>query len=318
MNKHQAITTARPGRQRLIRARRRATYWGGLGALAGLAAGLHVVWNTLAADWEMLATSEPGTLADTLLSVLVFDGLYVGLVLVVIASLFLTGAGLLGAVAGFALPRKISPVIDILPLGVTFAIVGKAIGLVDFFEGVPLGGFLMLGSYFVFHALFGAPLWTRLPWGLSFSESGTRVIDLPRDRLRLRLLPEMSIWQEPADLAFRRFDGPLPKGWETIETRELGNDCYQIDEVASKRGFRQMLYRLEDDEGGGTRLSVEMTLNGLSPLAFVELWTRPYCEDYLDHLDARLAGREDPSVYGALVGKLAEKAAPPSPEAQPA
>lgn len=47
-------------------------------------------------------------------------------------------------------------------------------------------------------------------------------------------------------------------------------------------------------------IAIKITLTGIAPMSLWDFWSRNFAEDYADHLEARLHGRKDKSLYGHL------------------
>ena len=70
-----------------------------------------------------------------------------------------------------------------------------------------------------------------------------------------------------------------------------------------KNGFvcgQDMAYALTPTGADTTDLTIQATLTGMAPMSLWDFWSRNFAEDYADHLDARLHGTKDVSLYGHL------------------
>lgn len=286
-----------------IRRRQRIVTWATLGMLVGSVAALEVQPNEIANQWSYVVAAE-GDAYWTALTRFFFDALVplAGLIAIT-AILFGAVTGAIGFVAA-SLPHRIGTLADGLALGSTLMVLMDLLQISPALRSIPHGRFLDLATIWLTMIALSGVVWNHLPWGLSYRDRSARVLPVPVSKARDRLIAHRVPDQPLADAAVGGHDPDMPADWQPVITRREGSHSYRVDEPASALPWRRMSYRLEEVQPGATRVEIEIELNALSPLAWWDVATRPYGEDFLDHIEARLCGRPDHSTYGRLANKL--------------
>ena len=135
----------------------------------------------------------------------------------------------------------------------------------------------------------------------------SRTVQMPRGIVEPRLIPGTDD-ADLADVAWIGGDIPRP-GEVAVKVKRLDDDSFLIREDHSGRAkqYREMWLKFSSQDPETTTFEISVTLGGIAPIAWWEFWTRPFAEDYCEHLVARLTGTRDGSIYGRLTKRLRRK-----------
>lgn len=252
--------------------------------------------------WTATVTAENGLYLAELKSFFMLSALPAALA---VLALTLTGA-VIGALLGAAtarLPQRAIGIIDAVMLFTAGVALLETAGVLPLLRALDLGPAATLAlSWVVVFALSGM-LWNHLPFGLTLRQTVSRTVPVPVHLARDRLLPDRDPAVTLADAALSHAGDEVPPGFVTVTQHRLSIDRHRLSDAPSHGVRRQLTWQITDAGAGCSRLTAEIVITGLSPIAAWELFTRGFGEDYLDHIAARLTGRPDPSVYGAEVAR---------------
>ena len=147
--------------------------------------------------------------------------------------------------------------------------------------------------------------WRFLPFGFTYKGTATRTLPLAMNAIADRLIPGRDSTADLADIAIRK---SIPMAGECAVDLRIAPDfpdtemAFDLREEATG-GFvsaQEMRYRLKKTTANETEITVEVVLEGVSPMTFWDFWSRPFAEDFADHITARLTHAPDRSLYGAI------------------
>ena len=186
------------------------------------------------------------------------------------------------------------------------------VALVILFEGLGLAGQIKdrlggVGTILFYWAVIMSTshfLWKRLPFGLSYTGHATRIISMPMDAVANRLLPGRDPSVDLADIdILNRPPGPEEKTASVDVTQDnddgLAFSLHHVGQGTFVRDQR-MHYKLTPLGQNETEMVFKTSLSGLAPMSFWDFWSRNFAQDYADHIEARLLGRKDASLYGFM------------------
>lgn len=276
--------------------------WALLGALVGMISTLSVQSGDIATEWSNVAAADGADYWNTLLWFGI-DTLLPLAVLIVLAGVLF---GLIAGAAGFIvalLPRRIGTLADGVALAAMVLTLLQMVGLSQTVRDLPGGWVVDLATIWFTMILLSGIVWNRIPLGLSYRKSAARRIALAlpqaRDRLQPLRAPDVAL----ADAAVGGHDSDMPEDWQQVQTERDGSEAFRVDDLPGLLPWRRLRYRLTEPTAGETQIEIDVDLRALSPLAWWDVATRPYTEDFLDHLEARLLGKPDRSTYGMLAEK---------------
>ncbi len=152
--------------------------------------------------------------------------------------------------------------------------------------------------------------WDRLPVGFTYRGTAKRISNLVKEPILARLIPDHSTETELADAGWLQGQGKLKGETDaSVEMIETGQYRVHQDSPLRHGPKRDTDFVLSEIEDGKVELGTSITIKGLGPLDFWELWSRPFAEDYADHLQARLHGTKDLSIHGVLMRRYRKKRA---------
>lgn len=286
----------------VLRRRAHVAVWALLGAILGVFAVFTTPDNRIAVGWHTVARLEGETYLRALLGFSIEVLLPFALLVLIAAVLFALVAGAIGLITAL-LPRRFATVVDGLAIAATVMAILQMLDISRVLRTLPAGTLLDLTSIWLALIALSGVLWNRLPGGMRHLSHVSRDIAAPLDEVRDRLIPQRNPTVALADFGIGGQDPALPGSWQPVATRRDGADSWRIDEPAGGAPWRRMRFRLTEASPGKTRIDIDLELNALSPMAWWDVVTRPYGEDYLDHLEARLTGCKDRSTYGFLAAR---------------
>jgi len=275
--------------------------------LVGAVAALEMPSNEIAPQWQAVVAAEGDTYWPALFRFIVEALLPLGALVVITGALFGLVTGMIGLVVAW-LPNRIGTLADGMGMGATIMILMDLLELSSALRSLPAGRFLDLAAMWLTMIALSGVVWNHLPWGLTYRDRSARTLRVPIAEARDRLIPKRAPNVLLADAAVGGQDPEMPPEWQPAATRREGANAYRVDEAPSPLPWRRMSYRLEEIQPGETRVEIAVELNALSPLAWWDFAARPYGEDFLDHIEARLTGQDDRSTYGRLAAKQRNRA----------
>ena len=148
-------------------------------------------------------------------------------------------------------------------------------------------------------------VWRYLPFALYHKSSATRSVPLPLNDVADRLVPGRAPHIELADIDMLNaapLDGQAEVHMRMQPDLAEGEMAFDL-RIEAQRGFvtvQLMRYHLAAISDEETRVNIETVLEGLSPMTLWDFWSRPFAEDFADHIVARLTQCADRSVYGRM------------------
>ena len=285
----------------------------GLGfALGAMQAGKDSLWLPLVWSFQSVVQAEGvNATLDALQLFLLLDVPPFALSLLIVALL------------GFALAFVVSLlVITIIPYrfqGYLDGIVGT-VGLILLIEGFGLGGYVRaafgnVGSFLFYWATImstSSVVWKHLPFGFSYESGAKRTIPLPKNAIADRVIPGRAPGADLADIDLINRPPEEGENLATVHVADEGEDGTLAFDIHhdSKNGFlrgQTMSYSLTPIGPDTTEVTIKTTLTGLAPMSLWDFWSRHFAEDYADHIDARLNGTKDGSLYAHLQGAARRK-----------
>ncbi|MDD9977133.1 MAG: hypothetical protein OXQ30_05260, partial [Boseongicola sp.] len=199
------------------------------------------------------------------------------------------------------LPMRFHAWLDGMMIAVPLVLVANISGLMELIDQ-RYRVFVVIVSFVLLMRFFCSGVWHRLPFNIVLKDSASSVVDVPLEVVRTRLDPNQT--DDPADRAY--FHGEILNelGEVSAQIEKSSDDEFTIrEDFAGKGQYRETRFALKAD-GQSTEINIRTELTKLAPLAYWELWARPYAADYLDHLTARLANSRDRSAYGMCVARF--------------
>jgi len=278
----------------------------GLGfLLAALNAGRDSIWLPLVWGFQSVVEAEGASATlEALQLFLVLDFPPFAFTLMMVAFLGFALAFVASLIAITIVPFRFQAYLD--------GVVGMA-GLILLIEGLGLGDqirgtFGNAGSFLFYWAMIMSTshfLWKHLPFGFSYKGGATRTIPMSKDAIADRLIPGRAPDLELADIDIMNRtpeDGENAVTVHVAEETEDGGLTFSIHHEGGN-GFvrgQEMAYTLTPNSHDTTEIAIKTTLTGLAPMSLWDFWTRNFAEDYADHIEARLSGTKDGSLYAYL------------------
>ncbi|SMX22372.1 hypothetical protein BOA8489_00468 [Boseongicola aestuarii] len=273
--------------------------------LAALQAGRDTIWLPLVWGFQTVVQAEGASETfEALQLFLLLDLPPFAFTLLAIALIAFVLAFIATIVAITLVPMRFQAYLD--------GMVGSA-AIILVFEGLGLGStvratFGNIGSIlFCWAAIMSTSsvVWKYLPFGFSFKSSSMRAISLPLDKVADRMIPGRAPGTDLADIDLVHRppkDGENAVFVEIADKKEDGTLAFTIHHDGQK-GFvrgQDMSYALTSTGPETTEIAIKTTLTGMAPMSLWDFWSRNFAEDYADHLEARLHGGKDKSLYGHL------------------
>jgi len=277
--------------------RKRARRILGYGVFFGLALAATILWQSGADLWQQLVSGFVHVVAaDSLTSLFYYVKLFliadvtpVAIAIVLISAGSFAAALLFGGLIVLFLPTRLQPYVDGILLAIPLILLIEGTGLGGATRD-RFGGFSSLPLFWLAIMILNPAIWNYLPFGFRYSGSADRKVALPRQIVEWQLVPGDNA-TEFADLAW--VPGDQIEGDEIpVDVVRQSTDSFVLreDYPGRNKQFRELEFTFSEPTAGTTEIEVNVTIGGVSPLAWWDIWCRPFAEDYADHLVAQLTG----------------------------
>ena len=275
-------------------------------------------WFDLSFALQLVLESESGTELVRNLQYFFLVGLApIAIFLAIVIFIALLMAFLASLIAVTLIPPFLTAFLDGALLILPF-LVGLETLLVGEFLRQSFGTYAALPVYILIFLSFSTLLWRRVPIGLSSTSQARRTLSVPIEHVTTRLIPSPRKTDDYADQMLAATI--LDQTPTDVSVTKTGLGVFEILEADHGRfpPTRKTIYKLSEQSTGQTELELTVHLAGLAPLEFWDVWTRPFAEDFADHLVARLNKSKDRSIYGRFARRYLKKHASALSELQPA